>query len=76
MKFKTFLANLVLKIPWRNLYKEPVEATVEGLYVLLVPNQGNICALISRYIFNVDKKNKKRNQSAMSIINFCRKILS
>ncbi|KAI6208431.1 Vacuolar protein sorting-associated protein 13C [Aphelenchoides besseyi] len=34
------LDKLVLKIPWKNLYKEPVIADVEGLYVIVVPNKG------------------------------------
>ncbi|KAF5289221.1 hypothetical protein FQR65_LT00109 [Abscondita terminalis] len=33
------LGQLVLKIPWKNLYGSPVEATVEGLYLLVVPHQ-------------------------------------
>ncbi|XP_071787909.1 intermembrane lipid transfer protein VPS13A-like isoform X9 [Asterias amurensis] len=32
------LGKLTLKIPWKNLYSAPVEATIEGLYVLVVPN--------------------------------------
>lgn len=28
----------MLKIPWKNLYGAPVEAVVEGLYLLVVPN--------------------------------------
>lgn len=31
--------KLVLKIPWKNLYRDPVEAAVERLYLLAVPNQ-------------------------------------
>ena len=34
------LGKLTLKIPWKNLYSAPVEATIEGLYVLVVPNTG------------------------------------
>ncbi|XP_031336343.1 vacuolar protein sorting-associated protein 13 isoform X2 [Photinus pyralis] len=33
------LSQLVLKIPWKNLYTSAVEAKVEGLYLLVVPNQ-------------------------------------
>ncbi|KAK3913373.1 Vacuolar protein sorting-associated protein 13 [Frankliniella fusca] len=33
------LEKLVLKIPWKNLYRDPVEAAVERLYLLAVPNQ-------------------------------------
>ncbi|KAL9987727.1 hypothetical protein ACROYT_G002078, partial [Oculina patagonica] len=32
------LGKLVLKIPWKNLYSEPVVAEVEGLYLLVRPN--------------------------------------
>ncbi|KAF5306759.1 hypothetical protein FQA39_LY01517 [Lamprigera yunnana] len=33
------LGQLVLKIPWKNLYGAAVEANIEGLYLLVVPNQ-------------------------------------
>lgn len=33
------VGKLVLKIPWKNLYSAPVEATLEGLFLLVVPNQ-------------------------------------
>lgn len=35
-----YLSNLVLKIPWKNLYTEPVVASIEGLNILVVPNLG------------------------------------
>uniref|UniRef100_A0A5S6QAI9 UBA domain-containing protein n=1 Tax=Trichuris muris TaxID=70415 RepID=A0A5S6QAI9_TRIMR len=35
-----FLEKLSLRIPWTNLYTEPVVAEVQGLYVLAVPNAG------------------------------------
>lgn len=28
-----------MKIPWKNLYRDPVEAAVERLFLLAVPNQ-------------------------------------
>ncbi|XP_057687593.1 intermembrane lipid transfer protein VPS13C isoform X2 [Corythoichthys intestinalis] len=31
------IGTLTLKIPWKNLYKEAVVATLDGLYLLLVP---------------------------------------
>lgn len=31
------LDKLTLKIPWKNLYGEAVVATLEGLYLLIVP---------------------------------------
>lgn len=33
-----FAGKLTLKIPWKNLYSAPVEAAVENLYLLVVPN--------------------------------------
>jgi hypothetical protein len=33
-------ANLTLKIPWKNLYTEPVIASIDGLYALALPNVG------------------------------------
>ena len=33
------IGKLTLKIPWKNLYKEAVEATLDGLYLLAVPNE-------------------------------------
>uniref|UniRef100_A0A914DD96 Vacuolar protein sorting-associated protein 13 n=1 Tax=Acrobeloides nanus TaxID=290746 RepID=A0A914DD96_9BILA len=35
-----YLKSLVLKIPWKNLYTEPVIASIDGLYLIVVPNQG------------------------------------
>ncbi|XP_022087078.1 vacuolar protein sorting-associated protein 13A-like [Acanthaster planci] len=32
------LGKLTLKIPWKNLYSAPVEASIEGLYVIVAPN--------------------------------------
>ncbi|XP_052870380.1 intermembrane lipid transfer protein Vps13 [Anopheles cruzii] len=32
------LGKLILKIPWKNLYSAPVEAIIENLYVLAIPN--------------------------------------
>lgn len=29
----------MLKIPWKNLYGAAVEASIEGLYLLVVPSQ-------------------------------------
>ncbi|PAV56221.1 hypothetical protein WR25_01297 [Diploscapter pachys] len=35
-----FLSSLVLKIPWNNLYNEPVIAKIDGLNLIVVPNKG------------------------------------
>ncbi|KAK5973526.1 Vacuolar protein sorting-associated protein 13C [Trichostrongylus colubriformis] len=34
------LSTLVLKIPWKNLYNEPVIANIDGLQLIVVPNKG------------------------------------
>lgn len=38
--------KLTLKIPWKNLYTEPVIATIDGLYALAVPNVGELPPLL------------------------------
>ncbi|CAG2221761.1 VPS13A_C [Mytilus edulis] len=38
--------KLTLKIPWKNLYTEPVVATIDGLYALAVPNVEPVDATI------------------------------
>lgn len=35
--FLSFLGKLTLKIPWKNLYSDAVVATLDGLYLLVVP---------------------------------------
>lgn len=35
-----YLSSLVLKIPWKNLYNEPVIANIDGLHLIVVPNKG------------------------------------
>ncbi|KAK0425183.1 hypothetical protein QR680_009077 [Steinernema hermaphroditum] len=45
-----FLSNLVLKIPWKNLYTEPVIADIEGLFLIVVPNKG--------VVYSEEKANK------------------
>ena len=45
-----YLSSLVLKIPWKNLYTEPVIANIEGLYLIVVPNKG--------VVYNEDKTQK------------------
>lgn len=34
-----YLGKLILKIPWKNLYTAPVEATIEDLYVFAKPTK-------------------------------------
>ncbi|XP_060551931.1 intermembrane lipid transfer protein VPS13A-like [Ruditapes philippinarum] len=46
------IGNLTLKIPWKNLYSEPVIATIDGLYALAVPNVG--------IKYNAEKEEKEK----------------
>lgn len=32
------LGKLTLKIPWKNLYSAPIDASVENLFLLVAPN--------------------------------------
>uniref|UniRef100_A0A0N4UN55 Chorein_N domain-containing protein n=1 Tax=Dracunculus medinensis TaxID=318479 RepID=A0A0N4UN55_DRAME len=50
-----YLSTLILKIPWKSLYTEPVIANVEGLYLIVVPNKG--------VVYN-DEKAKKNEQES------------
>ncbi|XP_076324166.1 LOW QUALITY PROTEIN: intermembrane lipid transfer protein VPS13A-like [Tachypleus tridentatus] len=33
-----YLSELILKIPWKNIYSSPVTAVVDGLYVIVTPS--------------------------------------
>ncbi|KAL4216396.1 Vacuolar protein [Mactra antiquata] len=46
------IGKLTLKIPWKNLYTEPVVATIDGLYALAVPNVG--------IKYNAEKEEKEK----------------
>lgn len=37
--FICYSGKLVLKIPWKNLYSGSVEATIDSLFLLVVPTQ-------------------------------------
>ncbi|XP_053387649.1 intermembrane lipid transfer protein VPS13A-like isoform X4 [Mercenaria mercenaria] len=49
------VGNLTLKIPWKNLYSEPVIATIDGLYALAVPNVG--------IKYNAEKEEKEKQEA-------------
>ncbi|XP_056003796.1 intermembrane lipid transfer protein VPS13A-like isoform X2 [Ostrea edulis] len=49
------IGKLTLKIPWKNLYKEAVIASIDGLYALAVPN-----AAIK---YNAEKEEKAKQES-------------
>jgi hypothetical protein len=36
----SFLEKLTLQVPWKNLYTHPTKATVDGLFLLVVPKTG------------------------------------
>ncbi|XP_078488889.1 intermembrane lipid transfer protein VPS13A-like [Ciona intestinalis] len=54
-----FLGKLTLKIPWKNLYKEPVVATVDGLYLLLVPDDDDTYDEAAELKLESDAKQEK-----------------
>lgn len=43
------IGRLELKIPWKNLYTQSVEATLDGVYLLIVPtaSKNNVYILIN-----------------------------
>uniref|UniRef100_A0A913HS02 Vacuolar protein sorting-associated protein 13A n=1 Tax=Strongyloides stercoralis TaxID=6248 RepID=A0A913HS02_STRER len=45
-----YLSTLILKIPWKNLYTEPVIADIEGLHLIVVPSKG--------IVYNAEKTEK------------------
>ncbi|KAG1695557.1 Vacuolar protein sorting-associated protein 13 [Nymphon striatum] len=49
------LGNLTLKIPWKNLYSAPVVASIDGLYVVVIPNSG--------IKYNEEKERKAQQES-------------
>ncbi|XP_052264161.1 intermembrane lipid transfer protein VPS13A-like [Dreissena polymorpha] len=49
------IGKLTLKIPWKNLYTEPVIATIDGLYALAVPNVG--------IKYNAEKEKKEAQEN-------------
>lgn len=32
--------RIVLKVPWHHIYVQPTKIEIEGVYLILVPNQG------------------------------------
>ena len=35
------LEKLTLQVPWKNLYTHPTKATIDGLFLLVVPKTGS-----------------------------------
>ncbi|KAM3721577.1 Intermembrane lipid transfer protein [Dirofilaria immitis] len=48
------LTKLVLKIPWNDLYRQPVIADIEGLNLIIVPNKG--------IVYNEEKTKKHEKE--------------
>ncbi|VDP11245.1 unnamed protein product, partial [Onchocerca flexuosa] len=48
------LTKLVLKIPWNDLYRQPVIASIEGLNLIVVPNKG--------VVYNEEKAKKNEKE--------------
>ena len=40
------IGRLELKIPWKNLYNQSVEATLDGVYLLIVPTASKISKIL------------------------------
>uniref|UniRef100_A0A915CSW2 Vacuolar protein sorting-associated protein 13A n=1 Tax=Ditylenchus dipsaci TaxID=166011 RepID=A0A915CSW2_9BILA len=56
-----YLDSLVLKIPWKNLYTEPVLADIEGLNLIIVPNKG--------VVYNEEKAKKNAFETKQKVLN-------
>ncbi|KAI1730781.1 repeating coiled region of VPS13 domain-containing protein [Ditylenchus destructor] len=54
------LDKLVLKIPWKNLYTEPVLANIEGLNLIIVPNRG--------VVYNEEKAKKNEYETKQKLL--------
>uniref|UniRef100_A0A6B2EM79 Putative vacuolar protein n=1 Tax=Phlebotomus kandelakii TaxID=1109342 RepID=A0A6B2EM79_9DIPT len=50
-----YLGKLVLKIPWKNLYTAPVEATIEDLYIFAKPTKA--------VPYNAEKEEKAQQEA-------------
>lgn len=44
--------RLELKIPWKNLYTQSVEATLDGVFLLIVPTASKITTLVENVEIN------------------------
>ena len=51
--FDWFSEKLTLQVPWKNLYTHPTKATIDGLFLLVVPKTGWIICWI---IFSFESK--------------------
>jgi hypothetical protein len=44
--FVFIVEKLTLQVPWKNLYTHPTKATIDGLFLLVVPKTG-----LSSFVF-------------------------
>lgn len=49
------VGSLKLKIPWKNLYTQPVEAVLEEIYLLIVPSSSKSFKIYNLFLF-LDRK--------------------
>ncbi|XP_035388992.1 vacuolar protein sorting-associated protein 13C isoform X4 [Electrophorus electricus] len=63
------VGKLTLKIPWKNLYSEAVVATLDGLYLLVVPGATikYDAAKEERYLQEVKQKELQRIEEALQL---------
>lgn len=54
------VGKLVLQIPWKNLYGAPVQASIENLYLLVVPNQ--------QVVYDPEKEEKRAQDAKQAEI--------
>uniref|UniRef100_A0A2K6JWX2 Vacuolar protein sorting 13 homolog C n=1 Tax=Rhinopithecus bieti TaxID=61621 RepID=A0A2K6JWX2_RHIBE len=59
------LYKLTLKIPWKNLYGEAVVATLEGLYLLVVPGASTMMLKRRKSLQDVKQKELSRIEEAL-----------
>uniref|UniRef100_A0A2K6JWW5 Vacuolar protein sorting 13 homolog C n=1 Tax=Rhinopithecus bieti TaxID=61621 RepID=A0A2K6JWW5_RHIBE len=57
--------KLTLKIPWKNLYGEAVVATLEGLYLLVVPGASTMMLKRRKSLQDVKQKELSRIEEAL-----------
>uniref|UniRef100_A0A3B1JJN7 Vacuolar protein sorting 13 homolog C n=1 Tax=Astyanax mexicanus TaxID=7994 RepID=A0A3B1JJN7_ASTMX len=60
--FLWFLGKLTLKIPLKNLYTEAVVATLDGLYLLVVPGASEYCFSVFNLSIKYDAVKEERYQ--------------
>lgn len=55
-----YIGKLVLKIPWKNLYSGSVEASIDSLFLLVVPTQD--------VTYDVEKEEKNKQTAKQNEI--------